>query len=753
MLALYSITIFLCLGSVVVGSMILRACSWEQRELLAPAVGLAGLVALAATGFWLPGGRTTACALVILATAGAAVAVLRERPQPSPTAIATGVLALLAVSIPYAVNRHIGIWGVSIDDDFAAHFTWATSLYEHVPGAAVYADYPLGPHMLAGSLAGLFGTSVEQPFTAILLVAPVLTALTGQSAVRDVAAWWVRIVVGLLVGLPYLVVAHLAEGSFKELMMGLIVVAGALAIRQLEQEGDWRPPRAVPLGIMIGAVLLIYGRSGLVWPLGGVALWVVASLIRTREMPSASLIKHAASFVGLTLLVALLTSYSELSRIVSFSGGVPGGNIPNYTSPFQVLGVWFSGDFRFSPTDAFQTGLLVGLAIALGLYAVAWWLRRGDLAVLMMAVASLLIYAVVRGHTGPYLTSKALVLAAPVTMLTIVVPVTNAWSADMTLGRAVVGLAGVAFIAAAMWSSLFALRYARVGSDEHENELSAIRGIVRGQPTLDLIPDYFAWWELRGARLSSPTPYAGVSVVPYTLRRPYTPGSSLDVDSVSPSSLDSFRYIVTTTSQYASEMPSNWRQIATSRDFALWRRFGATQPRSSLAEGAAPGAILNCATRQGRALSRSGGTAGIWTTAPIGPNVGWEIGTTVPPASPEGFIAAPSGSALTQTLTLPPGRWEISLPYQTTADLYLTAANLSAIIPSNLTNYGAYWRVGDLTSTGSPIPVTLRLQEMRFDAAEQAEAIGGLVAVRLPRKIGVVPLRDACGRYVDWYRQ
>jgi hypothetical protein len=752
MLALYATTIFICLASVAVGDTVLRICGCNGRELLAPAVGLSSLVVLATTGFWLPGGQITACVLVVLATAAAAAHLIRARVRPSIVALATALVALFAVSVPFAVNRHVGIVGVSIDDDFAAHFTWAASLYEYVPGAVVYPDYPLGPHSLAASLAGLFGTSVEAPFTAILLAAPVLTALTAQAVVKD-ARWWIRVGVGLVVGLPYLAAAHLVEGSFKELIMGLIVLAIALTIRQFELEQDWRPRRAVPLGIMTGAVLLIYGRTGLVWPLGGVALWVVASLIRTRSLPSASLIKRAASFVGLSVLVMLLASFSELSRIVSFSGGVPGGNIPNYTSPFQVLGVWFSGDFRFSPSDAFQTGLLIGLAIALAVYGVAWWLRRGDLAVLMTAVASLLIYAVVRDHTGPYLTSKAVVLAAPVTMLAIVVPVTSAWSTGMTLGRVVVGLAGVAFIAAAMWSSLFALRYGRVDSDEHENELSAIRRVVRDQPTLDLVPDAFALWDLRGAKLSTPTEYGGASVIPFALREPYKPGSSLDIDAVSPSSLDSFRYIVTTTSQYASGMPSNWQLIVTTRNFALWRRVGATPERSSLTGGTAPGSILNCATREGRELARSGGVADVWTTPPFGPNLGWELGATVVPSSPEGYIVVPTGSMLTQTLTLSRGRWEISLPYQSTADLYLSAGNLRAIIPSNLTNYGAYWRVGDITSTGAPIAVSLKLQQMRFDAAEQVEAIGGLVAVPIPRRTSVVPLQRACGRYVDWYRR
>jgi hypothetical protein len=755
MLPIYAITIFLCLSSLVVGEAILRICGYPARTHLAAPVGFSALVVLASAVLWLPGHRTTAGVIIVLVTVGAAARLTRERRRPDITALITALLTLAAVSIPFAVNRHVGIFGVSIDDDFAAHFAWAGSLFKTTPGASIFPGYPLGPHMLAASLAGLFGTSVEPPFTAILLAVPVLVALTAQSVLRGMSTG-ARVIGGLVVGLPYLVAIHLGEGSFKELMMGLILIGVVLTMRQLALNADWNLRRAVAPGILLAAALLIYGRTGALWPVAAVGLWAAATLAQAKIMPSGTMIRSAAAFVGVTALCAFVGSVSEVGRLIHFSGGVPGGNVPTYTSPFEVLGVWFSGDFRTAPSDVFAAGLLIGIVIAIAIYAMGWWLRRRDLAIPMAAVGSLVIYIVVRGRTGPYLTSKALVMAAPPTMLGLVVPLLSAWRAEArrSLSRMAVAVAGIGFAAAALWSSGFALRYARVGSDEHANELNSIRAIVRGKPTLDLVPNSFAFWELRGAKLSSPTPYGSNSVIPFTLRKPLIPGGSVDVDSVSPSSLDSFRYLVTTTSQYASEMPANWRLTATSRNFELWKRAGATPSRDILpSEGAAPGAVLNCGTTEGRALSRSKGVAGVWATPPIGPSVGWQIGATVIPSTPEGFVGALSGSVLTQTLRLPLGRWEISLPYQSVADLYLIAGNLRAIIPSDLINYGAYWRVGDITSTGAPIGVTLRLQKMRFDAAEQPEAIGGLVAVRLPRIVEQVPLHRACGRYVDWYTQ
>jgi hypothetical protein len=754
MLAIYATTIFLCLASVSVGQVILRLCGYPTSLQLAPAVGLSALVILASMLFWLPGRRTTAGIIIALVVLAAIVALARERARPSSTALVTALLTLLAVSIPFVVNRHTGIFGVSIDDDFAAHFTWANSLDVPTPGAAVFPSYPLGPHVLVDSMAGLFGTSVEPPFTALLLATPVLAALAGQAFLED-AARPVRVLCGVIVGLPYLVAAHLVEGSFKELMMGLIVLGVPLTIRQLERTGGWGLRRAVVPGVMLGAALLIYGRSGLIWPVASTGLWAAAKLARAHRLPAAATLRQAGSFASIALVCAVLGSLPELGRLIHFSGGVPGGNVPTYTSPFEVLGVWFSGDFRTAPTEVFQAGLAIGVALAIAVYALSWWLRRGDLAVPTAAIGALIVYAVVRDRTGPYLTSKALVLAAPATMLSLAAPLLGAWRAGVTRSFTRVGvvMAGVAFCVAALWSTGFALRYARVASDEHENELSSIRAIVRGQPTLDLVPDDFAFWELRGARLSSPTPYGSVSVVPFALRKALTAGGDLDVDSVQPSSLGTFRYLVTTTSQYASEMPPNWHLAAVSRHFELWKRVGPEPSRSILpTESGAPGAVLDCSTAEGMALSRSKAVAGVWATPPIGPILGWAFGGAVLPPSTSGFVGALSGSTLTQTFTLPPGRWEISLPYQSPSDLFLIAGNLRAVIPSNLNLYGPYWRIGDITSTGAPIGVTLRLQGMRLGAL-QPVAIGGLVAVRLPREVTEMPIRRACGRYVDWYEQ
>jgi hypothetical protein len=770
MLSVYAIAIFLCLASVAVGETALRLCGYPAWSQLAPAVGLSTLVALACAVIWLPGHQITAgviLALVVvgsavrLATAGApaagapAAGLRGRRPWPAVTNLTVGVVTLLAVSIPFVVNRHTGIFGVSIDDDFAAHLPWASSLFESVPGTSIFPGYPLGPHSLAASLAGLFGTDVEPAFTAILLAVPVLTALTAQALLREMTAP-ARVLGGLAVGLPYLVATHLGEGSFKELMMGLVLLGTTLTIYRLRAESGWRPRRAVVLGIMLAATFLIYGRAGVLWPVAMVGLWALAETAGIRPSRWVPIARHATIFVGVVLITALIASVSELGRLLDFSGVISqGGNVPTYTSPFQVLGVWFSGDFRTPPADVFQSGLFVGVALAVAAYAVIWWIRRRDLAIPAAAVSSVVIWIIVREKVDPYLASKPLVIAAPVVMLALSAPLLEGWGRlDTVLVRRVVTAAvGVVFVGLALWSSGLALRNIRVGSNELADELATMRAATHLAPTLDLVPDPFAVWELRGAELSSPTPYASGPVIPFSLRKPLGTGAAVDLDSIVPQDLDRFRYIVTTTSGFASEMPVNWQLVRATKHFQLWKRSGSTPVREILGEGSSPGALLDCHTPAGAKIRRMHGTAGVWAPAPVGPAAAWSMNGTALTPTAEGFVAVVTGSVLKQQLSLPPGRWEISLPYQSPADLFVTGGDLRTIVPSNLNILGPYWRIGELTSTGAPIEVTVALQQMRFDAAKQVAAIGGLAAVRLPRKVVSVPLGKACGRYVDWYRR
>ena len=79
----------------------------------------------------------------------------------------------------------------------------------------------------------------------------------------------------VLVALPYLAAAYLAQEAFKEPIMALFVLTFALLLAKAE---NWRD--AIPLGVLAAGVTYVYSFPGLAW-LGGVRALDHLSLIRS----------------------------------------------------------------------------------------------------------------------------------------------------------------------------------------------------------------------------------------------------------------------------------------------------------------------------------------------------------------------------------------------------------------------------------------------------------------------------------------
>jgi hypothetical protein len=220
--------------------------------------------------------------------------------------------------------------------------------------------------------------------------------------------------------------------------------------------------------------------------------------------------------------------------------------------------------------------------------------------------------------------------------------------------------------------------------------------------------------------------------------KPYSYGDPFDFDSVDSAQLDDFTYVITTNTPYASQPPANFHLVKTLALYQLWRRFGPTPPRLSLDPGDAPGAVLDCRTPQGARLSRSSGVAAVMET-PI-------------PAASIGVLGPDSG--LSVRLRLPRGEWDLSLEYTSAESLKLAAAGGRWELPANTARPGPYFYFGTVYSNGER-PTQVQIYEThpsRFTAPLDTASISNLAATRSPDTRTLVPLNQACGRYVDWYR-
>jgi hypothetical protein len=428
-----------------------------------------------------------------------AVVYLRARIEGGGDALRTGlpvaIGALLAASLPFAVEGHFGILGTGFNPDMSQHLLATDRLAHGVSSPLLHQGYPLGPHSVVVALNKGLGIGIVQGFDGLTVAAAVIAPLTALAAFSD-QPWWRRSAAALLVGLPYLVASYFAQGAFKEVIQALFALAFVLALR--ESTRTWRdlPLRFVPAAIIAIGSVYAYSFPGLIWLVGILLVWLVFE----RSLPIRPLL--------LALLVFMVGTLPELGRMIDFHSfetfdpNGPGlGNLFGQISPFTALGIWPSGDFRLSPgsgaAPAFAYFAGAAFATLLLVYGLIVCWRRRETTVLAGIVAVALLYVAARVGGTPYTSAKALEVAAPLAALAILLP----------LSRRPVALL---YLAAASVCSLLALANAPVGPTSYSPALTGLRPLLAGGSTLVLAPDslladeqgdHYITWELRGGRV------------------------------------------------------------------------------------------------------------------------------------------------------------------------------------------------------------------------------------------------------------
>ena len=761
-------------GSLIVGQAVLALCGRREWTPLAGPLGLAvALVVCGAIGGW--GGRGTAIAIALLVLVLAAVAVLAAtmpRPPLDPLAALAAALAALAASIPFIAAGHVGILGVGlVNDDMASHLLLADWIAERFRPEPVLIDqgYPLGPHALVAGLASGIGSTSIHVFAGLTLAIPSLAALVAWSALDGLRRWR-RTLAAVLVALPYLAAAYLAQEAFKEPIMALFVLTFTLLLAKAE---DWRD--AIPLGVLAAGVTYVYSFPGLAWLGGVLCLWIILSLItrsrrvgnegegpeerrrsgdgprdirsmdartvRSRDAkPSRGAVTRTAALtaaaVGIVVvLVLLIPELGRLNDFVDFralhpdhanEGGL--GNLSGQLSPLEALGIWPTSDFRLSAVTADPPALIFFAAGAFALVALVLalprWIRRHGAAIPAALAAAAVLYLLALGLGTVYTSAKALAIAAPLVML-------------ITLGglldsnrRWLVAL-GAVFALAAAATSFLILRQAPVAPTAHAEELRQIRSVVEGEKLLFLGRDNFVLYELRGSK-----PYTHVRNFydPYFVEPNFdlaNVGSKFDFDSVTATTLAEFPYVLTTKAEYASGPPPGYRVAASTDSYELWEKNGTPLGREPGESDQAPGRTDACPPQR-PALASS------FAAEPVVAD-DWSSATVE------------SGDSATIALDLPPGDWDLSLQYDATRPVTLTAPGFHTTLPGNLDYRGTapYWPADTVESDGGAVAITATVEDPplagRLLGAHSVAHLGAIAATSTEHP------RAGCDGYVDWF--
>jgi hypothetical protein len=801
-------------ASLLLGSAIMAIAGLPRHSAAGPATGISALLVICGVAVKLPGHAVTAAIAVGVALVGCFVVFGRTRAPAGSVRIGAVVVvigAALVAAVPFAASGRIGILGQGlVNDDMASHLLFTEWISSHAgPTPDLIKDgYPLGPHAIVAATAKVSGASLIEGFAGLTGAIAVLLALTAYGALRGVRGW-LRVPAAVLAASPYLAAAYLAQGAFKEPLLGLALLGFALALPPLLPEwsreagsgryqadsGGYSPGAraAIPLGVIAAGTIYNYSFPGLAWLLGTAVVWMIVVALRERDR-AASLVaslrlrerlRGARTALLLGIGISVVAALPELFRLASFSsfeafnpsgtGPTVGfGNLRQPLNPLEAFGIWPSGEFRITPANSTTPEIAFYLGGLLALLAFAWGLGRAlsrrESALPSALLAATLVYLGALALGTPYTQAKCLAIGAPLIML---IALRGLLSADAIEGEEVpeaeraswwppgllrplvplaVPLLTLAFAAAAAFSTLLPLRQSAVGPDYHLQEMLRMRPIVDGQDVLFLGRDNFVSWELIGSEVFAPiTNHYDVEEIP-SLYRATSLNAKFDWDNVPPPQMNRFDWVITTSAAMQSQAPAGFSPRLRTHDFILWHRDHPIGQRRTLFEPINPGAPLDCSDPGESKLRRVNGTATVFTRQPVVGRV-WNPSPALTQSKPA-----------QQRLYLTPGRWDISIQYASTQAMHVTASGGPLAAP-----FDASLRTNLLFRGPSPFyPVgTLEVKrpgEVVFDVSvddppligrllhtESKAYLTGLAATRADPPRQSVALRRACGRYVDWY--
>jgi len=764
----YAAAAVIVAASVVIGLALWRLSGWERASFCAPALGYSALLIVSDVFARLPG-RTVTAAIALLVLTLLAVFVLLAAPYP-PTAAAgdgflLGVVSLLLVGLPFAVSGHFGVLGVGDNNDMSVHMGASYWLQTHATQQDVMLvkpGYPLGPHSLAAALGTGFGISVEQAFTAVMMAVPALTALVAYGGL-DRLSRGPRFVGALLVGFAYMAASYYAQAAFKETIEGMLLLAFVLGLREFGGELQWPQARqAVPLGLIAAAGVYTYSYPGIYWLLAALGVAWVAIAVRGGPgfvARGVYLVRDAVWPLAAGALAFVLAVAPDAHRVYHFASShyanePPAGlgNLEHAITPAQTLGVWLTPDFRFAPDPRWLTVIGIVLAAVAFVWSLLAWWRDEDVTVPAAVVGAVVVWFVASKTKNPYNAAKGLAIMSPLVMLVIMsgllAPRRELRFARPGLDRLRAPVAVFVVVLAGV-SSFLALRDAPVGPLQPWQQLGTFRPAIKDKVTIAAYDDDYALWQLRDAIVGRFRFLYTPLLIPLRTEKHWAPGQATDFDNFTSATLDRAAYVVTARTAFASQAPPNFRLAAQTPQYQLWRRTGPTPTRSVLAEEGRPGATLDCT----KLRSRHGVAHVIPAPVVSGPTA-WSSDVRG------------AGDSASQQLKLPRGRWDISLQYASRQPVSVTTAGARGTLPANLARMGPFFTAGTVTSDGrTPITVTASIAKLpafgrllgssgntRALDSLNNRPLGAIAATRVDVSGRTLPLRRACGRYVDWYR-
>lgn len=757
------------IGAPLVGRTIMFACGRREWDGTEPAVGYAAMVTLA--GLLAKAPRqdiTLPLALVVLTGAGLYSLFRFGKPALPGSGgfwLATGITVAM-VCIPFLVTGFWGLLGVGYNNDLGLHLAWTewlTGSFGTEPGDG----YPLGPHGLVAGLANLPLMEVGPVFIGQIMALPVLLTMTGYAATSSLGGWR-RILASILIGLPYLVASFYAQAAFKEVAMALFLLAFIVLLPVAKPLPAGRREKALsmaPFGVLAAGMVLTFSFPGLAFVIAVLAVWLITDPDLRHRLRPRQLLRSISRPVVALPIVAVLALLSALAFWSPFGFGdsfseVSASSTFGPVSPIEALGVWLSPDYRLdSEVDTPLPGLMGAIGLLALVASIYWWSKRPRSPYPISLIALVAFYLASLPWVGDYSLAKALTIASPVVMVVILTALLDRPFGSRGPKALAWGALSTVFIGLALASSLLVLRDTSVGPSGRYDELDAIASELGGQDVLFGDQDRFAPYYLPGSKVGVPLPQFPDEKVTANPKKPFRGSfgeSSIDFDSFDRQTLQSHRFVLTTSAAWSSLAPRSFVEQARTPSWILWRRTRPAKYRQIMSEKAMAAKLVDCSGEGGRYYSRLDGVATLKPETVIGDKVEW-----TPDSEPK------VGEKAAITLNLGKGEWRISLQYASPRDATLSAPGfrrrlIASLNGQRLANFpvgsiGQFWPAGviDVDEAG---PVQFEFEAEKPTFLQKLTGYGkraslGRIALTRNEPHSRVTMSEICGEWVDFFRK
>jgi hypothetical protein len=438
------------------------------------------------------------------------------------------------------------------------------SSYEAMLSINLGDGYPVGSLLPLGvtRLVGLDPAWTWQPYLAFLaaLLGLVLYELVGDlvrgSGLRALAA--------VAASGSALLYGYALWGGVKELFAAAVL---ALVVATLPLAWGASPRAAVVPAVAAAALLDGLSAAGAIWLVPPVVAVAVVAW-RTR----APRIAVAAIVLGLALsLPALRGARTFLDNATAVARGTDDmGNLLGPLSPWQLVGIWPSADFRVEPEPHRATIVLVGVAlVAAAVGATVAYHRRAWrlLLLLVTAVAGAVVFLLT---SGPWIEAKALAIASPVVLCVALA----GGAVLMESGRRVEGaLALAAIVGGVAWSNVLAAGDPRLAPRAQLAELEAIGKRYAGDAPA-LMTEYQPYGVRHFLRRLDPEGASELRRRPVPLRdgRLLGKGETAPIDAFAPDAVLVYRTLVLLRAGPGGTPRAPFELVERGRYYDVWQR-------------------------------------------------------------------------------------------------------------------------------------------------------------------------------------